>query len=129
MTTKQEIHDIISGKKASLKEVDKIFGLTGTKRWRAAVDFAVKHNPGINIEHQAIVKEVKQLRDQQKNKFGTSGDGNSGLRSTVRVPASIYHVLEMFDPEAFNNTKGEDGKTLVRKLARTFPEYRIYEVV
>lgn len=116
--------------KEQLEEVGKILGMPQTKRWKAAQQFALKHNAWARTEHAAVVKSVKEQRKELKNVYGTSEDSNSALRWGMRMPDSILTSIKMFDPEFDRESEKrqpnpELQKEEWRKMMKVFPEYRV----
>lgn len=101
----------------------------GRSRWRAAVDLWLEINPvnpetGLSArqENAAIINENKLFRDALLNKFGTSEDTNSSLRSFMSFPVGAKIFIDTVDPEAFKT------KSNAAAMFKEFPEYTRAEV-
>ena len=122
-------------KKEKLAEIDRISKLKGVKRWRAVADFTVATNAAIRRQHNAQLKEIETLRATRANDNGSSADRS--LRFGVSIPSGIWNAIVGFDVQIDgdsilrNPKKNHDDPTgtngIVRKLARTFPEYKVYK--
>lgn len=101
----------------------------GRDRWRAAVNLWLEINPinpetGVSArqENAEIIKENQLYRDSLKNKFGTSEDTNSSLRSYMSLPVMAKVFIDTVDPDAFTE------KSNSAPMFKEFPEYRRAEV-
>jgi len=113
-------------KKQYVDHLGKIEGLPDMQRWRAIKNLLLDVNPKLKPLDRKFILDVKELRDDQKNDFGAND--RHTLRALVEMPKYLYDALIVADPE-FNRKmtskhKGE-SKALWRKVAKTFPEYRI----
>lgn len=122
--------------KEQLKEIDKILKLKGAERWRAVADFTIKINPEIRKQHEQLLVEIEDVRATRANDNGSSPK-HRNFRFGLRIPEGVYKAIVGFDVQADgdsilrNPKKSHDDPTgtnkLVRKLARTFPEYKVYK--
>jgi hypothetical protein len=108
----------------ALKEIERIESLPRTKRWKAAQQFAIKYNREAAKEHMETLQIVKEAREQ--NLFNPTASGQkSGLRHGLTFPALVFNFITLFDDKLQGENKGEDGRQMVRKLMKTFPEYQV----
>jgi len=68
----------------------------------------------------------KDLRDTRANKFGSSLDKNSGLRSSFSPPAGLLSCIEAFYVDGIFT--GIEGKKNWLVFKRAFPEFMASEV-
>lgn len=123
-------------KKEKLAEIERIAKLKGAKRWRAVADFTIKTNAKVRKQHEAQLREIERLRDTRLNDNGSSAT-NKGFRFGVSVPTGVYKAIVGFDLQVDgdcllrNPRKTHEDPTgtnaIVRQLARTFPEYKVYK--
>ena len=109
------------------KSIDKLIdSKSGPELWKEAVYTAVRHNPEIAKDVNAVIKgnraEREALTDQ---KFGTSETGS--MRHGLRMPFAVEAVLASVDPEHFPMTNENGYKTTIKKLSKVFPEFVIPE--
>lgn len=111
------------------KAIDKLLSLPrGPRRWRAATELYLKFNmsstPGMTAreEYAAVARLCKERVEQNKNKFGTSGDSNSDIRGTLEMPTGLRLMLNLVDPEI-------NSKENAIKMFKEFTEFRTVEVI
>lgn len=119
-----DTHKAIEFKEQQLKEIARIEGLPRAKRWKAAQQFAIKTSPQAKFEHEAVVEEVKGLREEIKNDYAASKEG---WRHGLRVPTSIMVTLELFDPDLKEDSRKNKSaqQRELKSLIDVFPEYSI----
>jgi len=123
-------------KKEKLAEIDRILTLKGQKRWRAIADFTVNTNARARKQHEAQLREIEVLRATRANDNG-SASISKNLRFGVSVPSTIWDALVGFDTMVDGDSILKNPKkshtdpmgtnSIVRQLAHTFPEYRVYK--
>ena len=99
---------------------------SGERLWKETVMLAVKTNPTIAREVDWVIQDNKQTRAELVDQKFATNESNS-MRLGLRMPTSVSELLAVVDPESFPYPAGEDGIKVVRKLAKTFPEFTIPE--
>lgn len=123
-------------KKQKLEEIDRIMKLKGAKRWRAVADFTIRANAKVRKQHEAQLREIERLRETRLNDNGSSAMSRN-FRFGVSIPTGVYNAIvgwdEKLDGESIlknpkkDHSKAMDTNKIVRRLARTFPEYKVYK--
>lgn len=123
-------------KKQKLEEIDRIMKLKGAKRWRAVAEFTIKTNSRVRKQHEAQLREIEAVRKTRANDNGAS-PVNKNFRFGVSIPEGVWNALVGFDMQLDgdsilrNPKKSHDDpmgtNAIVRRLARTFPEYKVYK--
>lgn len=112
----------------SLKaRIDKLVeSKSGADLWKEAVYTAVKYNPTIAQEVNAVIKDNRAVRaDLKDTKFATNDTGS--MRYGLRMPFSVEAILQAVDPDHFPMTNENGYKKTIKKLERIFPEFLIAE--
>jgi len=123
-------------KNQKIAEIDRIITLKGEDRWRAVADFAINTNYRVKKQHEAQLREIKRLRKTRLNDNGSSAT-NSNFRFAVSIPEGVWNALVGFDEQIDGTSLLRDSKKdhsnptgtndIVRSLAKTFPEYKVYK--
>lgn len=123
-------------KKEKLAEIDHILKLKGAKRWRAVADLTIKTNARVRRQHEAQLREIERLRATRLNDNGSSSV-NRNFRFGVSIPEGVWNAIVGFDLQVDGTSKLRDSNKnhdkpmatnkIVRDLAKTFPEYRVYK--
>lgn len=119
-------------RKALLSEIDKISKTPAPKRWRLAHDFARKTNPEVRHEQDLHKQDIKKLKEEQRNKFGSAAKSN--LRFGISIPQTTVAAIRAFDPSFLMEDKDRSAASYksndtVRTLAKMFPEYKVYKEI
>lgn len=97
------------------------------ERWRKIANFAVNSSPAAKAQHKAVLQEVKEAREQLTNDFGASKEH---MRHALKIPRVVNEMLEAFGEDLFKSYRTpEQSKQHLRKVAKAFPEYRVYKSI
>lgn len=113
-------------KKQLVKSVEKIEGLPDSQRWRETKNLLLKVNPKLRAIDQQFIAELNDLRRDQINDFGANKQHN--IRHLMEMPRYLYDALLLLDTNLEDRVQSKEkgeSKAVMRKLAATFPEYRI----
>lgn len=98
-----------------------------TERWRKIAKFAVNSSPAAYQQHLAVLEEVKQLRQDIISDYGASADKNSNMRYALKLPRVVNDMLEAMGEDLYKpHLEAEESRKHLRKVAKAFPEYRVY---
>lgn len=119
--------------------VEKLAGTSsGPERWGMAITAWLNKNETIETPdglmtarqyNRLQIKHNKFLRDELANKYGALEGG--ALRFALSLPESMWELVKMCDPGAFNSGHGNNElvSANLAKFMKAFPEYRIAEKI
>jgi len=117
------------------KAIDHILSYpSGPLRWKATKDLYIRFNmstsPNLTArqECEMVAKECAARREANINKFGSSEDKNSDLRSSLEMPSGLHIMLRIADP-SLNTDDKVAKKNNAMKMFKAFPEFRTAEAV
>lgn len=120
----------VKEREAYLEEIGRIIRMEfGVEKLRAIAVLWMRH-PINGYENRqqmaACAAYCKELRDTRANKFGSSLDPNSGLRSSFSPPAGLLDCIETFFQDGMFT--GMEGKKNWATFKQAFPEFQASEV-
>lgn len=113
-------------KEQQLQQIEKIMGLPQTEKWRATRDMLRAINPNIRRADDEFILSLNETRADQLNDYGASKSFD--IRQLMDMPAYLYEALITVDTALLpmiNSKDKQEEKAIWRKLAATFPEYKI----
>ena len=106
----------------------KIVAATPERRWRLAVDWLLKNNEDAKFESDEILKEIKEMRLEQKNNYAAG----KVIRQGMKIPGSVLDAIYLVDPDVsavFESGKSGERRTLLHKMMTVFPEYTVPKLI
>lgn len=114
-------------KERKLKQLDTILSRPSqSERWRGIKDFLIAYNPKIKPIDDQFILALNETRNEQLNDYGSNKAMN--IRQLMDLPTYLYEALITADTELLplmNSRDVEVQKKIWRKIAATFPEYKI----
>lgn len=124
----QKAVNVTDFKKEQEKVFKKIVASNPADRWRLAVNWLLANNEDALFESNEIIKEIKQIRLDQKNNFAAGGV----LRQGMKIPGTVLDTIYLVDPDVsavFEAGTPTEKKKQLHKLMRIFPEYCVPKLV
>lgn len=112
-----------------INEIARIESLPRPRKWTETKRFLFALRPDLKAVDKGFVEAVKEMREQNDNKFAASTGGN--MRNTMKIPQYIYDAILGMDPglaDEWSGKNGEAAKIIGRQLRKAFPEYNVARV-
>ncbi len=131
MLTTNSTTDIkIKEHEAYLEDIGRAIRMPEGKEKMQAIALLWMRHPKNGYENRqqmaAAAAYCQDMRDTRANKFGSSKDPNSGLRSSFSPPAGLIDCIEsLYYDGVFT---GKDGKKYWKVFKAAFPQFMASEV-